>query len=120
MAGGNSIRIPEGREVTVECPYCHMLMHVPYSSAGVRATCQSCQGVTQVRFSMQGSPPAAKSAWESIAESAAIVLGLLFVVGGIVVAAGNVTGAFPTFPFAGFLVSGLGSLILGLSLRGGD
>ena len=120
MAEGNSTRIPEGREVTVECPYCHMLMHVPYRSAGVRATCQSCQGVTEIHFSMQGSPPAAKSAWESIGESAAIVLGLLLVVGGIVVAAGNVTGAFPTFPFAGFLVGGLGSLILRFALHGGE
>lgn len=120
MDGGGSTKIPEGRKVTVECPYCHMLMHVPYHSAGTRATCKSCQGVTEIHFSVQGSPAAARSVWESIAENVGIVLGLLLFVGGGVLWVGNKSGAFPTFPYAGFLVSGLGSLILGLALYSGD
>jgi hypothetical protein len=44
----------------------------------------------------------------------------LLIVGGIVLAAGNVSGAFATFPFAGFVVGGLGSLVLRFALHGGD
>lgn len=114
-----STSIPEGQEVTVECPYCHMLMHVPYHSAGVRATCKSCQAIIKFHFLAQGPLPA-KPARESIAENVGIVLGLLLFVGGIALAIGNMSGAFPTFPYAGFVVSGLGSLIVALVLRGGD
>ena len=96
-----------------------MLMQVPYHSAGVRVTCKSCQGVTHFRFSGDCRIPA-KSVWESIAENVGIVLGLLLIVGGIALVVGNQSGAFPTFPFAGFLVSGLGSVILALTLQSGD
>jgi uncharacterized membrane protein len=42
-------------------------------------------------------------------------LGILVFVVGIVLFIGNVTGAFPTFPFAGFIVMSIGGLIWGAS-----
>ena len=40
-----------------------------------------------------------------------VVVGVVFVVG-LGLMFGNVTGLFPTFPFAGFLTTGLGSLLV--------
>jgi hypothetical protein len=44
--------------------------------------------------------------------------GLIFVVG-IGLFIGNVTGVFPTFPFAGFIVMGIGGAIVGAGQRAG-
>jgi hypothetical protein len=44
--------------------------------------------------------------------------GLIFVVG-IGLFIGNVTGIFPTFPFAGFIVMGIGGAIFGAGQRAG-
>jgi len=119
MDEGGSTSIPEGKKLKVECPYCHMLMDVPYHSAGVRFTCKSCQGVTHIRFSGDARLPV-KPAGESIAENIGIVLGLLLFIGGIALAIGNMSGAFPTFPYAGFILSGAGLLLVALVLEGGD
>jgi hypothetical protein len=40
------------------------------------------------------------------------VLGIIISFIGLALVFGNITGLFPTFPFAGFIVSGLGALIL--------
>jgi hypothetical protein len=39
-------------------------------------------------------------------------IGLLFLVVGIILLIGNVSGWWPTFPLAGFITMGLGSLII--------
>ncbi|MFT3880028.1 MAG: hypothetical protein QM703_10265 [Gemmatales bacterium] len=44
-------------------------------------------------------------------QMAAVVLGTLIVVVGIGLLIGNISGLFPTFPFAGYLTIGLGGLI---------
>lgn len=113
-------QIREGQEIAVECPHCHMRMRVPFRSAGVRATCSFCHGVTSFRFSLPGSAPATGTRGNTLANGAASLLGLVLIVGGMVLVIGNLSGAFPTFPFAGFLVSGLGSLILSAAQDGGD
>lgn len=110
----------EGREVTVECPHCHNPMHVLCRSAGVRATCSFCQRVTSFRFSVQGSEPPAGVRGDTSTSGVALLLGLVLIVAGFALVVGNLSGAFPTFPYAGFLVSGLGSLILRAAQGGGD
>ena len=109
-------KLREGQEVTVECPHCHRPMHALYFSAGVRATCGYCRRVTNFRFSS----PAARAHGDTLGSSVALLLGLVLIVGGFVLVIGNLSGAFPTFPFAGFLVSSLGSVIFRLALGGND
>lgn len=46
------------------------------------------------------------------------ILGVVVVLSGVVLALGNRTGAFPTFPFAGALVMLLGVGIMGIGIAG--
>ncbi len=56
----------------------------------------------------------------SLRESLSLLLFLLcfmFIIGGLALVVGNLSGAFPTFPFAGFIVSGIGWLLLSVLMR---
>ena len=48
----------------------------------------------------------------SIDEMLIVILGLVLLIGGYFLVAGNRTGVFPTFPFAGFITSSIGLVIL--------
>lgn len=39
------------------------------------------------------------------------IVGIVIWILGLVLAAGNITGLFPTFPYAGFTLTGIGALI---------
>jgi hypothetical protein len=43
------------------------------------------------------------------------VIGAIILIIGIILLIGNVTGWWPTFPYAGFITMGLGSLIIKIS-----
>jgi hypothetical protein len=51
------------------------------------------------------------SAPASSGTSAAAVIGTLIIIVGFILMAGNITGLFPTFPFAGFIVIFIGGLV---------
>ncbi|MEJ2208134.1 MAG: hypothetical protein P8129_03755 [Anaerolineae bacterium] len=53
----------------------------------------------------------------SIAGPLLTLLGLVLVLLGTCLVAGNITGAFPTFPFAGYFTSGAGALALNAGLK---
>ena len=53
----------------------------------------------------------------SIAAPILGILGLVLLIGGAFLAAGNITGAFPTFPFAGFITSSIGFAMLGAAME---
>lgn len=47
-------------------------------------------------------------------------VGTLIILLGVGLLIGNVTGVFPTFPFAGFIVMTIGGVIAGAAGAGGD
>jgi hypothetical protein len=46
------------------------------------------------------------------------ILGVIVIGVGIILSIGNRTGAFPTFPFAGFITMTVGGMIVGIGWRG--
>jgi hypothetical protein len=55
---------------------------------------------------------------QSHQQDSVVVLGSLIIVVGLGLFLGNITGLFPTFPFAGYLTIGLGGLVLSAGRAG--
>jgi energy-converting hydrogenase Eha subunit B len=65
-----------------------------------------------------GYPPARSMASQDSASGAILaVLGLVFLVGGVVLFIGNRSGAWPTFPYAGFITSSVGLAMIAAALK---
>ncbi|RLD01196.1 MAG: hypothetical protein DRI32_09585 [Chloroflexi bacterium] len=75
----------------------------PFKKSATKHTAKRRQGNISSSFS---------KTQESIDEMLIVILGLVLLIGGYFLVAGNRTGVFPTFPFAGFITSSIGLVIL--------
>lgn len=131
MAAGETAPLRTDSITEIECYYCHQTLRVPRSEVWACATCPSCHRWTNYRSicitdmsnldsvikSALGEYPTAPrpSRMDSIISDILAVLGVLFVLGGMVLFVGNISGMLPTLPFAGFVTGLIGSGLIAAS-----
>jgi phage FluMu protein Com len=106
-----------GAKTIVVCEHCRQKLRIPQSRTWIRVTCPRCRREFNYRFTGSDSPMTRGSSQDSASGAILAVLGLVFLVGGIVLFVGNMSGAFPTFPFAGFITSSIGLTMLAAALQ---
>ena len=107
--------IHAGGMTIVVCEQCRQKLRIPQSRAWIRVTCPTCHHEFNYRFVDRVSPVTRASSQDSVSEAILGVLGLVLLIGGVVLFIGNLSGIFPTFPYAGFITSSIGLALMAAS-----
>ena len=105
---------PEVMTIVV-CENCRQKLRIPQSRFWIRVTCPTCRHEFSYRFVDRVSPVTCASSKDSVSGAILAVLGLVLLVGGVVLFIGNLSGIFPTFPYAGFITSSIGLAMMAAS-----
>jgi hypothetical protein len=101
----------------VVCENCRQKLRIPQSRAWIRVTCPTCRHEFNYRFVDRVSPVTCASSQDSVSGAILAVLGLVLLIGGVVLFIGNLSGIFPTFPYAGFIISSIGLALIGAAMK---
>jgi hypothetical protein len=101
----------------VVCENCCQKLRIPRSRTWIRVTCPTCRHEFNYRFVDREPPVTRASSQDSVSGAILAVLGLVLLIGGVVLFIGNLSGIFPTFPYAGFITSSIGIAMIGAAAR---
>ena len=106
----------EGMTIVV-CEQCRQKLRIPRSRVWIRVTCPTCRHKFNYHFVDRASPVMSVSSQDSVSGIILAVLGLVLLIGGVVLFIGNLSGIFPTFPYAGFITSSIGLAMMGAAMK---
>ena len=107
-----------GFMTSVVCENCRQKLRIPQSRTWIRVTCPTCRHeFVNYRFVDRVSSVPYTSSQDSVSSAILGVLGLVFLIGGVGLFIGNLSGIFPTFPYAGFITSSIGLAMMGAAMK---
>ncbi len=101
----------------VVCENCRQKLRIPQSCTWIRVTCPICRHEFNYRFVDREPPVTRASSQDSVSGAILAVLGLVFLIGGVALFIGNLSGIFPTFPYAGSITSSIGLALIGAAMK---